>query len=51
MWNCSQRVSIFGLLRGLSRVVTLFIVPYLCWLCRMCCAYADCGLLYLICSL
>ena len=22
--------------------------PYSCRLCRMCCAYADCGLLYLI---
>ena len=44
----------FGLLRGLSRVITLFIVPYSYWLCRMCCAYVDCGLLYqiyLICSL
>ena len=38
----------FRLLRGLSRVITLFNVPYSWWLCRMCCAYADCGLLYLI---
>ena len=41
-------VSMFGLLRGLSRVIMLFIVPYSCWLHRMCCAYADFGLLYLI---
>ena len=38
----------FGLLRGLIRVITLFIVPYSCWLHRMCCACADCGLLYRI---
>ena len=33
----------FGLLRGLSRVIMLFIVLYSCWLRRMCCAYADFG--------
>jgi hypothetical protein len=29
----------FGLLRGLSSVIKLFIVPYSCWLSKMCCAY------------
>ena len=37
----------------ISRVIKLFIVPYSCQLRKMCCAYADCGLLllmYMICS-
>jgi hypothetical protein len=38
----------FRLLRGLCRVIRLFIMPYSCWLSKMCCAYADCGLLFLI---
>jgi len=29
-------------------VIEWSVVPYSCQLCRMCCAYADCGLLYLI---
>ena len=41
-------VSMFRLLRGLSGVITLFIVPYSCRLRWMCCAYADCELSYLI---
>ena len=43
----------FGLFRGFSKVIILFIWPYACWFCRMCRAYADWGLLflmYLICS-
>ena len=42
-----------GLRRGLSKVIRLFIMPFSCWLSKMCCAYADCGLLflmYVICS-
>jgi len=37
----------FGLLRDLSGVIRLFIVPYSYWLRKMCCASADCGLSYL----
>jgi len=36
-----------------SRVIRLFVVPYSCWLLKICCAYAECGLLfwmYLLCS-
>jgi len=33
---------------GLSRVKVLFIWPYSYWFCRMCRAYADWGLLYLM---
>jgi hypothetical protein len=36
-----------------SSVIVSVVVPYSCRLCRMCCAYADCGwlfLMYLICS-
>ena len=31
-------------LRGLSRVIKWSMGPYSLWLCRMCLAYAECGL-------
>jgi len=34
--------------KGLIRVIRLFIVPYSCWLHKICRAYADCGLSYLV---
>ena len=43
----------FGFFRGFSKAIILFIWPYSYWFCRMCWAYADWGLLflmYLICS-
>ena len=40
--------SKLGLFRGLSSVIVLLIWPYSCWFCRMCRAYADWGLLYLM---
>jgi len=52
--NCSYVVSRCWLWMGFRRVIRLSIIPYLCLLFSMCCAYADCGLLllmYLICSL
>ena len=37
-----------GLLKGISKVIRLLIIPYSCWLSKMCCAYADCGWLLLV---
>ena len=37
---CSYGKSKFGLFRGLSRVIMLFIWLYSCWFCRMCRVYA-----------
>jgi hypothetical protein len=53
MKKCSYGVSREVLLRGLKRVMVVFMGPYSCWLWRICRAYADCGLLfvmYLVCS-
>jgi hypothetical protein len=36
------------LLRGVSRVTEWSMGPYSCWLCKMCWAYANCGLLFLM---
>jgi hypothetical protein len=49
LWGVSKDVS----LRGLSIVIKWSMGPYSCCFCRMCWAYADCGLLcqmYHICS-
>ena len=41
-------MSKLGLFRGFSRVIILFIWPYSCWFCRMCWAYADWELLFVM---
>ena len=48
MKYCSQGVSMVVFLRGFSMVIVWSMGPYSCRLYRMCCAYADCGFLYLI---
>jgi len=48
MKYCSWGVSKVVSLRGLSMVIEWSMGPYSCRFCRMCCAYADCGLLYLM---
>ena len=53
MWNCSRGNNMLSILVAWSKVIVLAIVPYSCWLCKICWAYADFGLLvfiYLICS-
>ena len=41
-------MSKLRLFRGFSKVIILFIWPYLCWFCRICWAYADWGLFFLM---
>ena len=46
-------MSKLGLFSGFGKVIIHFIWPYSCWFCRICWAYADWGLLflmYLMCS-
>ena len=45
---CLYGVSREVLLSGLRRVIVLSMGPYSCLLWRMCCAYADCGSLFLM---
>jgi len=52
-WNLwmkcrSYGVSSRGSLSGLTSFIISSIVPYSCLLCRMCCAKADCGLVFLM---
>ena len=48
MKSCSYGISSRVSLIGLTSFIISSIVPYSCLLCRMCCAKADCGLLFLI---
>ena len=48
MKYCSHRTSMVMSLRGLSMVIKWCMGPYSCQLCRICWAYADCGLLFLM---
>jgi len=49
MKSCLYGINSRGSLNGLTSFIISSIVPYSCLLlCRMCCAKADCGLLFLM---